>query len=201
MDLSRLRTGERIAAGAAVLLFIDMFLHWYGVNADAVGGKAVVAAAEGAGFATTANAWRAFGILDIYLLIVILVALGMAFLSATQRSVALPVAASVITTVLAGLATFIVFLRLVDQPGGWVPGAPSDRYIDLRFWAWVGFFLTAGVAYGGWRSMRDEGTNLQDARLQAERAIRGDRVPTRPAPPPEPLGTPGEQDAPPSTAP
>jgi hypothetical protein len=48
--------------------------------------------------------------------------------------------------------------------------------------------------------MRDDGTNFQDARLQAERAVR-DVAPQRPAPPPEPLGTPGEQDAPPPSAP
>jgi hypothetical protein len=193
MDLSRLRTGERIAAGAAVLLFIDMFLHWY--KAD-IGNVIPGVRDLGVGVPLTAHAsaWQAFSILDIYLLIVILVAVGMAFLSATQRSVALPVAASVITTVLAAIATFIVFMRLIDQPG-------PDKIIDIELWAWVGFILCALIVYGGWRSMRDEGTNLQDARVQAERAIRGDRVPTRPAPPPEPLGTPGEQDAPPPTAP
>ena len=190
MDLSRLRTGERIAAGAAVLLFIDMFLHWY--KAD-IGNVIPGVRDLGVSVPLTAHAsaWQAFSILDIYLLIVILVALGMAFLSATQRSVALPVAASVILTVLAAIATFIVFMRLVDQPG-------PDKIIDIELFAWVGFILCAAITYGGWRSMRDEGTNLQDARVQAERAIRGDRVPQRPAPPPEPLGTPGEQETPPA---
>jgi hypothetical protein len=193
MDLSRLRRGERIAAGAAVLLFIDMFLHWY--KAD-VGN--LVPGARTLGIAipdltAEASAWQAFSILDIFLLIVILVALGLAFLTATQRSVALPVAASVITTVLGAIATFIVLMRLIDQPG-------PDKIVDIKIWAWVGLILCGLIAYGGWSSMRDEGTNLQDARVQAERAIRGDRtdVPTRQAPAPEPLGTPGEQDTPPA---
>ena len=57
-DLGRLRRGEQIAAGAAVLLFILMFLDWYGVSVDAgplgdVGGGL--------------SAWKAFDFLDIYL--------------------------------------------------------------------------------------------------------------------------------------
>jgi hypothetical protein len=189
MDLSRLRTGERIAAGAALLLFIDMFLHWY--KADISG---LVPGAQSLGISVPtahASAWQAFSILDLYLLLVIIVALGLAFLSATQRSVALPVAASVIVTVLGGIATFVVLMRLIDQPG-------PDKIIDIEIFAWIGFLLCAGITYGGWRSMRDEGTNLQDARRQAEQAIRGDDVPQRPAPPPEPLGTAGEQDVPPA---
>ena len=189
MDLSRLRRGERIAAGAAVLLFIDMFLHWYkadiGNIVPGVGNLGIsVPDAE-------ASAWQTFSILDIFLLLVILVALGLAFLSATQRSVALPVAASVIVTVLGGIATLIVLLRLIDQPG-------PDGIVDIKLWAWVGLLLCAAIAYGGWTSMRDEGTSLADARVQAERAVRGDATAARTRPPPEPLGTPGDQETPPT---
>jgi hypothetical protein len=187
MDLSRLRTGERIAAGAAVLLFIDLFLSWYKVDiGDLVPGADKLGIATNVD--TTASGWQVFSYTDIFLLIVILVAVGLAVLSATQRSVALPVAASVITTVLGGLATFIVFLRIIDQPG-------PDKIVKVAFGAWLGLILCAALAYGGWRSMRDEGTNLSDA----GRGLR-DAVPQRPAPPPEPLGTPGEQDAPPPSA-
>jgi hypothetical protein len=194
MDLSRLRTGERIAAGAAVLLFIDMFLSWYKVDIGAVVPGVKRLGISVPGVDTTASAWQAFSTTDLFLLLVILVAVGLALLTASQRSVALPVAASVITSVLGAIATFIVFMRLIDQPG-------PDQFIKIQFFAWVGLILCALIAYGGWRSMRDEGTNLQDARLQAERAIRGDSVPRRPAPPPEPLGTAGEQEAPPPSGP
>jgi hypothetical protein len=196
MDLSRLRRGERIAAGAALLLFIDMFLHWY--KAD-IGN--LVPGVKNLGIAVPdlsaeASLWQATSILDIFLLLVIIVALGLAFLSASGRSVALPVAASVITAVLGAIATLVVLLRLIDQPG-------PDSVVDIKVWAWIGLLLCAAIAYGGWTSMRDEGTNLSDARGQAERAIRGDAPPAdatrvHQPPPPEPLGTTGDQETPPT---
>jgi hypothetical protein len=198
MDLSRLRKGERIAAGAAILLFIDMFLHWYSADASSL----LPSGAKNLGIAipdltASASAWQAFSYTDIFLMVVIIVAVGLAVLTATQRSVALPVAASVITTVLGGLATFIVLLRLFDQPG-------PNKLVSVELWGYVGLVLCAGIAYGGWLAMRDEGTNLSDARLQAERAIRRDDVPTRPAPPadPAPPPTPAPPaDPPPPSAP
>jgi hypothetical protein len=190
MDLSRLRRGERIAAISAVLLLIDMFLNWYALDFTNVlpGRTGEAARALGVAVQTSEsiNAWQSFDILDLFLLLVIAVAVVLALLTATQRSVALPVAASVITTILGGLATLIVLVRLLDQPG-------PNRVIDVEFWAYIGLILCAGIAVGGWLAMRDEGATIQDARIAAERAVRGEDIPTRPAPPPEPLGPPGEQ--------
>jgi hypothetical protein len=155
-DHRRLRLGELIAGGAALLLFIDMFLKWYGFQGESL--------ARAAGFSTTISAWRAFDFIDILLFLVIVVTLGLVVLSATARTPALPVAASVIVTALGGLAALFVLYRIINQPG------PND-FVNVSFGAYLGFLLCLGIALGGYTAMRDEGTSLADARAQAERMV------------------------------
>jgi len=185
MDLSKLRTGERIAAISAVALFVFMFFSWYGVDV----GEISNALLDRVGVDTTLTAWQSFDILDLVLLVTILAALGLAFLTASGRSVALPVAASVIVTVLAALATLLVIYRILNQPG-------ENEFIEVKFGAWLGLLATAGIAVGGYLAMRDEGTTFDDAIASAR-----DAVPVRPAPPAEGASAPPPSSPPAPAAP
>jgi hypothetical protein len=169
MDLGRLRRGEIVAAASALALFILMFFSWYGLD---LGGTGLEEAVRRSGIDTTATAWQSFSVLDVFLLVVIVVAIGLAALQASQRSAALPVAASVITTVLGTVAALIVFIRLLDQPG-------PNEFTTVEWGAYLGFLATVGIAVGGYLSMREEGTTFEDAWART-----GGRGSTRPAPPP-----------------
>lgn len=153
-DHRRLRTGERLAAACALLLFIDMFLPWYGAQVTLLG------ITRGA----SATAWQAFSLTDLWMLLLILVTLGLVAVTATHRSPALPVAGSVVVTLLAGFVTLLVLYRIVQQPG------PNDL-VDVEYAAYLGLLLCAGIALGGFLSMRDEGTSLASARAQAEAMV------------------------------
>jgi hypothetical protein len=157
-DLSRLRLGEKVAAAAAVLLFILMFFDWFEVGVDA----------GPLDFSVGGSAWQVFGFIDIYLFIVIIAAIGLAVLTATERSPALPVTASVIVTALATLGTILVLYRLIDTPVGDVPDGVD---VSRTIWAFLGLIAVAAIAYGGYLSMRDEGTSFSDARDQARAAF------------------------------
>jgi hypothetical protein len=184
-------------------LFILLFFHWYEVSVGV------------AGFSVSGgvSAWDAFSVIDVYLLLVSLVAVGLAALTATQRTPALPVTTAVITTAVAAFGTLLILFRIVDTPG---MGLPSQIDVSPTFWAFAGLLACAGVTYGGYLSMRDEGTSLADARDQARAAgqqakaafdtaapVRRDEGPGAPppsAPPPaadEPLG---ESEPPPAAA-
>lgn len=156
-DVSRLRNGERIAAVGGLLLFILLFFHWYDVSVGV------------AGFSVSGgvSAWDAFSVIDIYLLVVALVAVGLAALTASQRTPALPVTAAVITTAVAGLGTLLILIRIIDTPG---LGLPSQVDVSPTFWAFVGLVVCAAITYGGYLSMREEGTTLEDVRAQASAA-------------------------------
>jgi hypothetical protein len=157
-DLSRLRRGEQIAAGAAVVLLVLMFFDWYTVSVS--GGLL-------GGLSIGGNAWQAFGFIDIYLFVVIVAAIALAVLTATQRTPALPVTGAVIVTALAALGTLLVLYRLIDTPVGDVP---DNVDVGRTIWAFLGLVAIAAVTYGGYLSMRDEGTSLSDARDQARTA-------------------------------
>jgi hypothetical protein len=198
MDFSRLRTGELIAGICGVLLLIVMFFSWYGV------GGAAGSILSAANIDTTVNAWKAFDFIDLVLFVTAIVAIGAAVLAASGRSVALPVAASVVVTVLGIVVVLLVLYRIVNQPG------PND-VVDVKFGAYLGFLVCLGIAVGGFLSMAEEGTSLGDAARSATGGAPGGATPAEPPPPPAaappsatepPTGAGGEQEpGPPPSAP
>jgi hypothetical protein len=172
MDADRLRTGELVAGISAVALFIIMFLPWFGFD---LGGAAEDAASQlgvsidvpDANF----NAWESFDFIDIVLFVTVIVAVAFAVATAMSQTVALPVAASAITAGLGILSTVLIIYRLIDTP--------SDA--DRKYGVFLGLIAAAGIAYGGWRSMQEEGTSFGD---QADR-LQGGRG-AAPPPPPRP---------------
>jgi hypothetical protein len=187
MDLSKLRRGELIAGVAGIVLLISLFfLDWYavGVNlstpfGDVSSSGLEFGAWDGQGFTGT--------IANLVILAAAIAAVGLAVLTATARTVALPMAASALTAGI-GIAAFVmVFLRMVFQPG-------NNEFIELRFGIWLALISTAVIAYGGWDSMREEGTSFEDARDQLRtRMAQPDRPP---AAPPPPAGAPPESGPP-----
>jgi hypothetical protein len=164
VELSRLRPGELIAAAGGVALLVVMFLHWY-----AAGGTTQVAGRDievSVGF----TAWQAFAFTDIVLALAALTAIGLAVVTATRSSPALPVAASVITATVGALATLLVLYRILNQPG-------PNEFIEVKLPAFLGFLCVLAIAAGGWHSMRDERWRAADL-----------PVDVRPTPPAE--GTP-----------
>jgi hypothetical protein len=195
-DFRRVRLGERIAGVCAVLLFFDMFLHWYGIKTGLSSSQSqVVESFTGrqVGSSVGISAWRIFSYTDLLLFLLILLAVAMVILAATQRSVALPIGANVMVALFAGLMTLLVLYRLINQPG------PNDL-VTVKVFGYVGLLLTAGVAVGAFLSMRDEGVTLGHAaqRLQNATAAGGPPGPGAPAPPPAAApGAPPPPDAPP----
>jgi hypothetical protein len=53
----------------------------------------------------------------------------------------------------------MVLLRMVFQPG-------PNELIDLELGIFIALIGAAIVAYGGWQSMKEEGTTFDDARRQ-----------------------------------
>src|SRR2546425_12258365 len=96
MDLAKIRGGQLIAAaGGVVLLMALLFLNWYGVGGSvqtsfgSISVGADFGAWDGQGFTGT--------IANLVILAAGVTAVGMALLTATSRTVALPVAASALT--------------------------------------------------------------------------------------------------------
>jgi hypothetical protein len=129
---SSLSRGKQIAGAAAAVLFIDMFLSWYGVDLGPLSSVA-------GGIDTTATAWQAFDWIDLLLLLTVIATGGWVAGSATGNE-----AAAQLKTVALGLAalcTLLVLYRIVNQPG------PNDL-ITVKYGVFVGLIACGAIAYG-----------------------------------------------------
>ena len=187
MDLSRLRGGELIAAiGGIVLLVALFFFDWYGIGAS------VSTPIGEFSIRGDFGAWDRQGFFGTLANFVILAggvaAVGLAVLTATSRTVALPVAASALTAAVGIAAVVMVIARLLLQ-------TLDNQFVDLKFGIWLALIGAAGVAFGGWQSMQEEGATFARA---GDRPPRADEFVAPPPPPPsEPAGPPGSGPPPP----
>lgn len=171
MDADRVGRGELIAGIAAVALLIIMWLPWFGYDVGGIAEDVTgIDFGDVAGASVNLSAWESFGFIDIVLFVTVVVAVAFAAATAMSQTVALPVAASAITAGLGILSTVLIIYRLIDTP------FDADR----KYGVFLGLIAAAGIAYGGWAAMQEEGTSFGD---QADR-LQGGGAPPPPPPPP-----------------
>jgi hypothetical protein len=189
MDLGKLRRGELIAAAGGILLLIALFfVDWYSRQEIVLLG----------GSSTGVNAWDDLGffgaIANLVILAAAISAVTLAILEMTSRSIALPVAASAITAALGFAAVGMVLLRLLFQPG-------PNALTDIKFGIVLALIASGIVAYGGWESMKEEGTTFDSARDQLQSRYSERAAPASHTPPSEPgAADEPESQPPPPTA-
>jgi hypothetical protein len=140
LDANRLSQGQLVAAVAAIALFIISFLPWF-----SVGGAAVTVGGTTIGGSVNQNMWEFENPLDIYLLIVILVAVLPAALALLGDGTDAPMA-SMATALLAGVGTLLIFYQLFDHGEG----------VSIKVGMILGLIATAGIAVGGYLSMQED---------------------------------------------
>jgi hypothetical protein len=192
MDFSVLNRGEKIAGVAGVLLILIMFIFdWYSVK---VAGISVPDSGV--------NAWDAYSLISIVLLITALAGIGLAVLAASDAEPGLPVAGSAIVCALGILSVVLIIFRIIDKPGGDV-GAVSNAFggpevsVSLSIGVFLGLVCAAGIAVGGYLGMQEEGTSFAG---EADR-FRGGAGGPGAGPPPPPPPPPPTQPPPPPTQP
>jgi hypothetical protein len=165
--MENLNTGEKIAGISGVALILIMFIFdWFGFSEGPID----------LGF----NAWESFGVIDLVLFLAAIAGIGLAVVAATQSQVNMPVAASAIAAGLGILATVLVLYRIINPPDFGAGDFGLDFDADRSIGVFLGLIAAAGVAYGGWRAMEEEGTSFGD---QADRVGSGGPPPPSPPPP------------------
>jgi hypothetical protein len=158
MDVNRLSQGARIAAISGIVLFIVMFLNWFGIDIDGVQDlseenlRDAEEAFRGEGDADadsfSISAWESFSFIDILLFAAVVVSVGLAALRATGNDLDLPIPAGTLVAGAGALAVLLILFRLLDTPYGF------DREIGV----FLGLIAAAGITYGGYLMMQEEGT-------------------------------------------
>lgn len=144
MDTTKMGQGTLIAGASGAALFVIMFFSWFGVDLGGAGGLA-----EAAGVDTTANAWQSFDLIDLVLLATVIVAVGGAVIAGSGARLDLPFPISTATAGLGALATILVLYRVLNPPG--------EGGVDREIGLFLGLIASAGVAYGGYTAMQEEG--------------------------------------------
>jgi hypothetical protein len=140
LDVNRLSQGQMVAAVSAILLFIISFLPWF-----SIGAVAVTVAGTTVGGSVNRSMWEFENPLDIYLLIVILVALVPAALTLLGEGADAPMA-PIATALLGGVGTLLIFYQLFDHGDG----------ASIKFGLILGLIATAGITAGGYLSMQED---------------------------------------------
>ncbi len=167
MDVNNLRTGEKIAGASGIALLLIMFIFdWFTVDI-------------GLGASVGGNAWDTMELIRFILFLAALAGIGLAAMSATQSQVNMPIALSALAAGLGGLSVLLVLFRIISPPDG---GAGDLIDVGRGIGVFLGLIASAGVAYGGWTAMQEEGTSFSD---QADRFQGGGG-----SPPPSSGGTP-----------
>jgi hypothetical protein len=186
MEVDKLSTGEKVSAASAILLFVFMFFDWFGVKVSGVPGFAGTVGGSGGG-----SAWDALDVIPIFLMLAIVVAIGVAVVRLTDADLEPPVSLNAIVAALGGLAVLLILYRIVFPPSfGSFGGVSVDA--TLKFGIFLGLIAAAGIAYGGYSAMREEGMTFGDAADQlgggGGQPPAGGGAPPPPPPPPPPAG-------------
>jgi hypothetical protein len=193
-DRSRLSQGELIAGIAGFVLLIDLWFKWYGVKFSGAGGVL-----KGFSIGVSANAWEAFGLIDIILFLVALICIGVAVTRALNRMPDLPYPPATIIAIAGGIALLLILFRTISTPVDThgVSGIDVTRKIGL----WIGLLSAAAITYGGWRAMQESGASFSD--LGGGTSPAGGAPPPSPAAPttPMPASEPSAGETPPPPAP
>ncbi|HET8861884.1 MAG TPA: hypothetical protein VFM94_01370 [Solirubrobacterales bacterium] len=183
MEVDKLSTGEKLSAVSAILLFIFMFFDWFGVEVSGVPGFSGTVTGSGGG-----SAWDALDVIPIFLMLAIVVAIGVAVIRLTDADVEPPISLNTFVAALGGLAVLLILYRIVFPPDfGSFGGVSVDA--TLKFGIFLGLLAAAGIAYGGYSAMREEGTTFGG---EADRLSSGGGGPPpppssqQPPPPPPP---------------
>lgn len=158
METGNLGRGAMIAGVCGALLFIFMFLPWYG-SPEGSSSNLDQQTTELLGVNppeptdTTMNAWQSFDFTDVIMLLAVFVSVGLAVMTLMGSSASLPVAGSALTCGIGALAFLFVLYRTFDPPGEGL-----DREIGL----FLGLLATAGIAVGGYLGMQEEGTSFSE---------------------------------------
>lgn len=182
LKLQRLTSGEQIAAGSALALFVCMFFGWFNFGFDAV------------------SAWESLHFISPILAIAIAATLGIAFMKATERSLGdIPDGSAIFA--LGCLATALILFRLIDPVSA---GSGEFRVSgSVEAGLFLGLLAAAGIAVGGYLATGGTALNQLKALLpnESQAAAPPQHPVSPPAPPPQPSTPPVPPTPPPLAAP
>ncbi len=153
LDFALLRRPHWLVGGGAVALFIfTFFFKWFGASlASNVGGVSY-------GFNLGVDAWHSLTNTRWLLLLTIVAALLAVGAEAGGRELSLPVPASAIVALFAGLSAILVLYRILDHPHVSVSYGSTTLHYGAELGIYLGFIACVAIAYGAFEALRAGGS-------------------------------------------
>ncbi len=166
MHLDKLRNGEKIAGASAILLFVLMFFHWYGVafsnsHSPLLNYIRIVVPGK--------SAWEALDYIPIVLLIAIMVALAVPASRLTNAAHRHRAPVNAVVAVLGIVSVLLILFRIIDPPHFDSFEGSLTAEVTVQLPIFLALATAAGVALGGCMAMREEGLSLSDLRARRHR--------------------------------
>jgi hypothetical protein len=139
-----LRPEQRLAALAALGLFVSMLLPWYSETSTLVEHNAAKAGQA------SLSAFQAFSFVEAAVLLVSAGVLAMLFARGEERDFKLPGGDGLVIMVAGGWAALLIFYRLLDKPG--LHG--NQRFtstVGVEWGIFIALLLALGLTYAGSR--------------------------------------------------
>ncbi|HET7510409.1 MAG TPA: hypothetical protein VFJ65_09200 [Solirubrobacterales bacterium] len=165
MDVNRLSTGEKIAGASGVLLFIFMFFDWFTASAS----NGLFSVSVGG------SAWDALEVIPIILMIAIVAAVGVAVIRLTDAVFEPAISMNAVVAVLGAISVLLILYRIISPPDSGI----SEISVDPAVGIFLGLIAAAGITFGGYRAMQEEGVTFGDV---GDRLGGGGRGPGGPGP-------------------
>jgi len=204
-SVSHLRRSDQIIGISAILFFIFLFFFkWLGFSSNATSVDGI-----NVGGSFSYNGWHSFTTSRWIWLITIIAALVSVAISAGWLKIESPVHPGAIVAGLGALSVLLILYRIIHHPSASASVGNFHTSFGIKIGIWLGLLAAAGVTYGGYMKMQDDGTSISDVRDQASGAISGlsassgdgaaaTAPPAAPAPAPTPApATPAPAAAPP----
>jgi hypothetical protein len=152
LDFAQLRRPHWVMGGGALALFVFTFLFkWFGASvSSSVDGSSF-------GFNFGVDAWHSLTDIRWLLLLTILAALIAVGAVAAERELDLPVPASAIVALLAGLSAIFVLYRIIEHPRASISYGPTSVTYGAELGIYLGFLACLVIAYGALEELRGTG--------------------------------------------
>ena len=135
---------QRLAAMAAIGLFVTMFLPWYTKNTSAVIKGKLQKVDD------TLIAWQAFSFVEAAVLLVAVATLVLLLARAERRGFHLPGGDGTVIMAAGVWVCLLVFYRQLDKPNGTTSGQFTTDY-GVTWGIFVTFIAGLVLAYAGWK--------------------------------------------------
>jgi hypothetical protein len=151
VGLARLRSGKWISSISAILLFVLMFFHWFGVKLVNTSNLLFAIQSVEPG----KSAWEALEYIPIVLTITIVVTLAVPALRLVNALPKPSLPLNWLVAILGLVSMLLISFRIVDPPTFWAePTITSEGTVQVPIF--LALLAAAGITVGGWRTMREE---------------------------------------------